>query len=83
MSASPAAATVRSTPWVASVAGTAAVLAFVYFPLFRYSFGEWLKQSGRRDQMIVIGKGAHHDHETMVRRVTPEAIHQDVETSLN
>lgn len=43
MSASPAAATVRSTPWVASVAGTAAVLAFVYFPLFRYSFNEWLK----------------------------------------
>jgi len=42
LSASPA-ATVRSTPWVASVAGTVAVLAFVYFPLFRYSFGEWLK----------------------------------------
>lgn len=43
MSASPAAATVRSPAWVASVAGTAAVLAFVYFPLFRYSFNEWLK----------------------------------------
>lgn len=42
MSAS-AAATVRSPAWVASVAGTAAVLAFVYFPLFRYSFNEWLK----------------------------------------
>lgn len=43
MSASPASATVRSPAWVASVAGTVAVLAFVYFPLFRYSFGEWLK----------------------------------------
>ena len=43
MSASPASATVRSPAWVASVAGTVAVLAFVYFPLFRYSFCEWLK----------------------------------------
>jgi aryl-alcohol dehydrogenase-like predicted oxidoreductase len=46
------------------------------------AFGEWLKQSGKRDQMVVIGKGAHHNQETMVRRVTPEAIHEDVTTSL-
>jgi 1-deoxyxylulose-5-phosphate synthase len=46
------------------------------------AFGDWLKQSGRRDQMVVIGKGAHHDQQTMVRRVTPEGIHEDVETSL-
>lgn len=43
MSASPAAATVRSPAWVAAVAATVGVLAFAYFPLFRYSFGEWLK----------------------------------------
>src|SRR5262245_22704335 len=46
------------------------------------AFGEWLKQSGRRDQVVVIGKGAHHNQETMVRRVTPEAIHEDITTSL-
>ncbi|MFO0796689.1 MAG: exosortase/archaeosortase family protein [Gemmataceae bacterium] len=43
MSASPAAATVRSPAWIAAVAVTVGVLAFAYFPLFRYSFGEWLK----------------------------------------
>jgi aryl-alcohol dehydrogenase-like predicted oxidoreductase len=46
------------------------------------AFGEWLKKSGRRNDMVVIGKGAHHDHETMVRRVTPAGIHEDIETSL-
>jgi aryl-alcohol dehydrogenase-like predicted oxidoreductase len=46
------------------------------------AFGEWLKQSGKRHQMVVIGKGAHHNQETMVRRVTPEAIHEDITTSL-
>jgi exosortase len=43
LSASPAAATARSPGWVAAVAATAAVLGFVYLPLFRYSFHEWLK----------------------------------------
>ena len=43
MSASPAAATVRSPAWVAAVAATVGVLGFVYLPLFRYSFNEWLK----------------------------------------
>lgn len=46
------------------------------------AFGEWLKKSDRRNQMVVIGKGAHHHPETLVRRVTPEAIHEDVGTSL-
>jgi aryl-alcohol dehydrogenase-like predicted oxidoreductase len=46
------------------------------------AFGEWLKQSGKRNQVVVIGKGAHHNQETMVRRVTPEAIHEDITTSL-
>ncbi|HLZ10491.1 MAG TPA: aldo/keto reductase [Chloroflexota bacterium] len=45
------------------------------------AFGDWLRKSGRRDQMVVIGKGAHHDNLTMVRRVTPAAIHEDIETS--
>jgi aryl-alcohol dehydrogenase-like predicted oxidoreductase len=46
------------------------------------AFGEWLKKSDRRNQMVVIGKGAHHDNQTMERRVTPAAIHEDIETSL-
>lgn len=47
------------------------------------AFGEWLKQSGRRDQIVVIGKGAHHDSLTFERRVTPAAIHEDIQTSLH
>jgi len=46
------------------------------------AFGEWLKESGSRDQMVVIGKGAHHDNQTFERRVTPEAIREDIQTSL-
>jgi aryl-alcohol dehydrogenase-like predicted oxidoreductase len=44
--------------------------------------GEWLRRSGTRDQMVIIGKGAHHDSQTFERRVTPAAIHEDVETTL-
>ncbi|MBN9523935.1 exosortase/archaeosortase family protein [bacterium] len=40
---SPAAATVRSPAWIAAVAATLGVVGFVYLPLLRYSFGEWLK----------------------------------------
>jgi aryl-alcohol dehydrogenase-like predicted oxidoreductase len=47
------------------------------------AFGTWLERSGRRDDMLVLGKGAHHDPLTFERRVTPAAIHQDVEASLN
>jgi aryl-alcohol dehydrogenase-like predicted oxidoreductase len=47
------------------------------------AFGQWLARSGRRSDMVVLGKGAHHDTQTLERRVTPAAIHQDIETSLN
>ena len=46
------------------------------------AFGQWLERSGRRSEMVVLGKGAHHDSQTLERRVTPEAIHEDIETSL-
>jgi len=46
------------------------------------AFGQWLEGSGRRADMIVLGKGAHHNSETLERRVTPAAIHEDIETSL-
>src|ERR1035437_5742850 len=45
------------------------------------AFGEWLKKSDRRDEIVAIGKGAHHDNLTMERRVTPAAIREDIETS--
>ena len=63
--------------------GTTADTARVYASgTSERAFGEWLKQSGRRDQLVVIGKGAHHDLQSFERRVTPAAIHEDVETSL-
>jgi 1-deoxyxylulose-5-phosphate synthase len=46
------------------------------------AFGQWLERSGRRSEMVVLGKGAHHNNQTLERRVTPEAIHEDIETSL-
>jgi 1-deoxyxylulose-5-phosphate synthase len=45
-------------------------------------FGEWVRERGARERITVIGKGAHHDPGTGQRRVTPEAIAEDVETSL-
>ena len=47
------------------------------------AFGNWLKSSGRRDQVVVIGKGAHHDRDTLERRVNPAAIHEDIQISLD
>jgi aryl-alcohol dehydrogenase-like predicted oxidoreductase len=43
-------------------------------------FGEWVRDRGVRDQIVVIGKGAHHSAER--RRVTPEDITADLENSL-
>jgi 1-deoxyxylulose-5-phosphate synthase len=46
------------------------------------AFGDWLAKRGCRDRLVVIGKGAHYDLQTLVRRVTPAAIHEDIQTSL-
>ena len=46
------------------------------------AFGQWLARSGRRADMVIVGKGAHHDTETLERRVTPAAIHADIQGSL-
>src|SRR2546430_2490103 len=68
----------------AEVGGTTVDTARVYSQgSSEKAFGEWLKRSGRRNQMVVIGKGAHHDQETMVRRGTPEGNHHDGETHLD
>jgi aryl-alcohol dehydrogenase-like predicted oxidoreductase len=46
------------------------------------AFGKWLEGSGKRSEVVVLGKGAHHNSDTLERRVTPAAIHEDIETSL-
>jgi 1-deoxyxylulose-5-phosphate synthase len=46
------------------------------------AFGQWLSSSGRRSDMVVVGKGAQHKSQTFEPRVTPAAIHADLETSL-
>jgi aryl-alcohol dehydrogenase-like predicted oxidoreductase len=46
------------------------------------AFGDWLQKRECRDRVVVIGKGAHHDSLTFERRVTPAAIHEDIQTSL-
>src|SRR5215471_7035158 len=46
------------------------------------AFGRWLARSGRRNDMVVIGKGAHHKTDTLEARVTPDDIHSDLEASL-
>jgi 1-deoxyxylulose-5-phosphate synthase len=63
--------------------GTAVDTARIYSGgMSEPAFGRWLARSGVRHQMVVIGKGAHHDPVTFERRVTPAAIHEDVATSL-
>lgn len=47
------------------------------------AFGNWLKERGNRDDIVVIGKGAHHDAQTLERRVNAAAIHEDIQISLN
>jgi aryl-alcohol dehydrogenase-like predicted oxidoreductase len=47
------------------------------------AFGRWLQSRGCQDQLVVLGKGAHHDSRTYERRVNPAAIHEDVQTSLD
>ena len=43
-------------------------------------FGRWIRERGLRDQIMVLGKGAHHSAER--RRVTPEDIAADMDESL-
>ena len=47
------------------------------------AFGQWLAKSGRRDEVVVIGKGAQHKNDTYEPRLSPADIHYDLATSLN
>jgi aryl-alcohol dehydrogenase-like predicted oxidoreductase len=44
------------------------------------ALGEWMRIRRNRDEVVVVGKGAHHD--AGGRRVYPEAISADLEASL-
>lgn len=52
------------------------------------TIGRWLKLRKNRDEMIIIGKGGHHDvdregrHDVGRKRVDPESITQDLRKSL-
>lgn len=68
--------------WV-EAGGTAIDTARVYSGgTSEQAFGNWVKDRGCRDQLVVIGKGAHHDSQTFERRVNAAAIHEDIQTSL-
>lgn len=43
-------------------------------------FGRWIASRGNRDDIVIVGKGAHHDPER--NRVTPEDIASDIHDSL-
>lgn len=63
--------------------GTAVDTARVYSKgTSEEAFGNWLKERGARDEIVVIGKGAHHDSQTLERRVNAAAIHEDIQISL-
>jgi aryl-alcohol dehydrogenase-like predicted oxidoreductase len=44
------------------------------------TFGRWVRDRGVRDQLVVIGKGAHHNQDR--QRVTPFDITADIHDSL-
>lgn len=69
--------------WV-EAGGTAVDTARVYSGgTSEQAFGNWLQSRGCRDQVVVIGKGAHHDSQTFERRVNAAAIHEDIQISLD
>ena len=43
MNAHPTSATIRSPGWIGALLAILGVLGFVYYPLLRYSFEQWLK----------------------------------------
>lgn len=43
MNAHPTSATIRSPGWIGALVAIVGVLGFVYYPLLRYSFEQWLK----------------------------------------
>src|SRR5437762_1314392 len=53
--------------------------AKVYGEKSERSIGEWMRSRGNREQIVLIGKGAHHD--SSGPRVNPQAIAEDIAAS--
>ncbi|MFV0352710.1 MAG: aldo/keto reductase [Oscillospiraceae bacterium] len=47
------------------------------------SLGHWLQTSGRRGNIVLLSKCAHHDIDTGRKRVTPQDIREDLAVSLS
>ena len=47
------------------------------------SIGTWLKHCNRRKDVVILSKCAHHDTQTMEKRVTPECMQEDLAVSLD
>lgn len=70
--------------------GTVVDIAHIYnLGASEKTLGRWLKSSGKREQIVLIGKGCHPAIDPKdifgkpwVPRVTPEAIHADLSESL-
>jgi aryl-alcohol dehydrogenase-like predicted oxidoreductase len=46
------------------------------------TIGAWLRESGKRQEVIIVTKGAHPNLADWIPRVNPEAIAQDLDESL-
>ncbi|MCM3115367.1 aldo/keto reductase [Neobacillus sp. MER 74] len=64
-----------------AVGGNTVDLAYDYGAKVERAVGKWLKLRNNRDQMILIGKGAHHDDNG--NRLNPECITDDLLASLD
>ena len=53
----------------------------IYGDINEMTAGKWVNSRGLRDEIVMIGKGAHHSRER--KRVTPEDITDDIHTSLD
>jgi aryl-alcohol dehydrogenase-like predicted oxidoreductase len=63
-----------------ALGGNAIDTAYEYGEERERAVGQWMRQRGNRSQMVVIGKGAHHDE--YGPRINPEAIAADLMGSL-
>lgn len=52
------------------------------YGLAERSFGEWMAAKNNRNKVIILTKGAHPLADSSLPRVTPEAIKEDIKTSL-
>lgn len=52
------------------------------YGLSEKSLGLWLKHSGKRNESVILSKCAHHDPDTMAKRVSRQNMLEDLKVSL-